>query len=88
MSELRLLVGTRKGAWIISSDGARSKWHIEGPMHLGAVVSHYVADPRKHGGQACGVLFSRWRRQFCAPRSRFSCAAGVVDREATEHGRR
>lgn len=55
MSTLRLLVGTRKGAWTISSDSARKQWHIEGPMHLGAVVSHYVADPRSPGVQMMSV---------------------------------
>ena len=55
MSKLRLLVGTRKGAWTISTDSERSKWQIEGPMHLGAVVSHYVADPRKPGVQLMSV---------------------------------
>ena len=55
MSTLRLLVGTRKGAWTISSDNARKDWRIEGPMHLGAVVSHYVADPRSPGVQMMSV---------------------------------
>ncbi len=55
MSKLRLLVGTRKGAWTISTDSERSKWQIEGPMHLGAVVSHYVADPRIPGVQMMSV---------------------------------
>lgn len=55
MSALRLLVGTRKGAWTITGDSARKRWRIEGPMHLGAVVSHYVADPRKPGVQLMSV---------------------------------
>ena len=55
MSNLRLLVGTRKGAWTISSDSERKVWRIEGPSHLGAVVSHYVADPRKPGVQMMSV---------------------------------
>ncbi len=47
MSRQQLLVATRKGAWIIDSNNDRSQWQLNGPMHLGAVVSHFVADPRK-----------------------------------------
>lgn len=55
MSTLRLLVGTRKGAWTITGDNERRDWRIEGPAHLGAVVSHYVADPRKPGVRLMSV---------------------------------
>jgi hypothetical protein len=30
MSKVRLLVGTRKGAFILTSDGKREKWDIRG----------------------------------------------------------
>src|SRR5690606_17753698 len=55
MSRQVLLVGTRKGAWRIESDPTRSEWKIKGPMHLGAVVSHYVADPRNPGLELMSV---------------------------------
>lgn len=41
-----LLVGTRKGAWILRSDPARDRWDIDGPHFLGHIVNHLVADPR------------------------------------------
>jgi photosystem II stability/assembly factor-like uncharacterized protein len=41
-----LLVGTRKGAWILSSDSARSSWSSDAPMFLGHVIQHLVMDPR------------------------------------------
>jgi hypothetical protein len=44
-----LLVGTRKGAWTLTGDAQRRHWQISGPQHLGAVISHYVADPRRPG---------------------------------------
>ncbi|MDP2346944.1 MAG: glycosyl hydrolase [Gammaproteobacteria bacterium] len=50
-----ILVGTRKGAWIVEGDANRSNWKIKGPMHLGAVISHYVADPRTVGYQLMSV---------------------------------
>ena len=42
----RLLVGTRKGAWILAADAARRDWAATAPIFLGHVVQHLVADPR------------------------------------------
>jgi photosystem II stability/assembly factor-like uncharacterized protein len=41
-----LLIGTRKGAWIASSDAARASWTVRGPMFLGHIAQHIVLDPR------------------------------------------
>lgn len=41
-----LLVGTRKGAFIFTSDAARKSWKLKGPMFLGHMVYHVVSDPR------------------------------------------
>jgi len=41
-----LLVGTRKGAWVLSGDADRASWSVEGPMFLGHIVNHLVLDPR------------------------------------------
>lgn len=41
-----LLVGTRKGAWILASDQRREHWAIAGPMFLGHIIQHLVLDPR------------------------------------------
>jgi photosystem II stability/assembly factor-like uncharacterized protein len=43
---LALLVGTRKGAWILRPDDARRTWATEGPLFLGNIVHHFVLDPR------------------------------------------
>jgi len=43
---IRLLIGTRKGAWIYRSDGARKKWDVTGPIMLGHIINHVVCDPR------------------------------------------
>ena len=42
----KLLVGTRKGFWSLTSDGARETWSIDGPEFLGHIINHAVADPR------------------------------------------
>jgi photosystem II stability/assembly factor-like uncharacterized protein len=41
-----LLVGTRKGAWVLRSDAGRSSWSIQGPLFLGQIINHFVLDPR------------------------------------------
>ncbi len=41
-----LLVGTRKGAWLLHADAARKTWRVDGPHFLGHVVHHLALDPR------------------------------------------
>jgi photosystem II stability/assembly factor-like uncharacterized protein len=40
MSKVRVLVGTRKGAFILISDGKRKKWEISGPHFGGWEIYH------------------------------------------------
>ncbi len=35
MTGVRVLVGTHKGGFILTSDGTRQHWHIEGPLLAG-----------------------------------------------------
>jgi len=41
-----LLVGTRKGGFILHGDRSRSKWKLDGPFFLGNIIYHMVMDPR------------------------------------------
>jgi photosystem II stability/assembly factor-like uncharacterized protein len=45
MSKVRVLVGTRKGAFILTSDGARKKWDIAGPHFGGWEIYHMKGSP-------------------------------------------
>jgi photosystem II stability/assembly factor-like uncharacterized protein len=45
VSRVRLLVGTRKGAFILTADGARKDWAIAGPLFAGWEVFHLKASP-------------------------------------------
>jgi len=45
MSEIRLLVGTRKGAFILTSDGKRSDWKVSGPHFAGWEIYHLKGSP-------------------------------------------
>jgi photosystem II stability/assembly factor-like uncharacterized protein len=40
MSSVRVLIGTRKGAFIATSDGTRKKWEISGPLFGGWEIYH------------------------------------------------
>jgi len=41
-----LLIGTRKGAFLLKSDKPRRRWTLAGPHFLGHIVNHVVLDPR------------------------------------------
>ena len=45
MSTVRVLVGTRKGAFILTSNGKREKWEITGPHFGGWEIYHMKASP-------------------------------------------
>ena len=45
MSGVRVLVGTRKGAFILSADGARKSWDVRGPFFEGWEIYHVKASP-------------------------------------------
>src|SRR5437762_2305871 len=45
MSGVRLLVGTRKGAFILTSDGKRQNWEISGPHFAGWEIYHMKGSP-------------------------------------------
>jgi hypothetical protein len=45
MSGVRLLVGTRKGAFILTSDAARKRWDISGPHFAGWEIYHAKGSP-------------------------------------------
>jgi hypothetical protein len=45
MSSVRVLVGTRKGAFILTSDGARKNWRVDGPLFAGWEIYHVKGSP-------------------------------------------
>ncbi len=45
MSSVRVLVGTRKGAFILSSDGKRQRWDVSGPLFGGWEIYHMKGSP-------------------------------------------
>ncbi|MCB1669970.1 MAG: exo-alpha-sialidase [Gammaproteobacteria bacterium] len=45
MSKIRVLAGTRKGAFILTSDASRKQWTIDGPHFGGWEIYHMAASP-------------------------------------------
>ncbi len=45
MSKVRVLVGTHKGAFILTADGKREKWEVSGPHFAGFELYHLKGSP-------------------------------------------
>ena len=58
MSSVRVLVGTRKGAFILTSDGKRDAWDVQGPLFGGWEMYHLKGSPadpnRVYASQSTG----------------------------------
>jgi photosystem II stability/assembly factor-like uncharacterized protein len=58
MASVRVLVGTRKGAFILTSDGTRKNWKIDGPHFTGWEIYHIKGSPadpnRLYASQSSG----------------------------------
>jgi hypothetical protein len=58
MSGVRVLVGTRKGAFVLTSDGTRRQWDVSGPHFTGWEIYHVKGSPadpdRLYASQSSG----------------------------------
>ena len=58
MSEVRVLVGTRKGAFVLRADGKRERWDVSGPHFAGWEIYHLKGSPvdpnRLYASQSSG----------------------------------
>ena len=75
MAGVPALAGTRKGAFILTSDGKRERWDISGP-HFGGWEIYYILD----GGQTwrpvapvCAARQPLRNSQKVAPYGRAAC---------------
>jgi photosystem II stability/assembly factor-like uncharacterized protein len=66
MSTIRLLVGTRKGAFVLTSDGSRRRWDISGPHFAGWEIYHVKGSPvhpdRLYASQCSGWFGQKIQR--------------------------
>jgi photosystem II stability/assembly factor-like uncharacterized protein len=86
-----LLVGTRKGAWLLASDRDRRSWAISGPLFLGHIVQHVMLDPRDRrtllAAIRTGHLGPTVFRSTDLGRSWTEATAPPRFREGDQHGR-
>jgi photosystem II stability/assembly factor-like uncharacterized protein len=58
MSKVRVLVGTRKGAFVLEADGKRDNWEVSGPHFAGWEIYHVKGSPvdpnRLYASQSSG----------------------------------
>jgi photosystem II stability/assembly factor-like uncharacterized protein len=58
VSKVRVLVGTRKGAFVLESDGKRKQWKVDGPHFAGWEIYHVKGSPvdpdRLYASQSSG----------------------------------
>ena len=82
MSSVRVLVGTRKGAFILTSDAKREKWEVSGPHFAGWEMYHLKgapADPNRiYASQTSAGASEECQQQVCLRH-----VGG--DREAADH---
>src|SRR5918995_2311484 len=62
MSKVRVLVGTRKGAFVLTADAKREHWDISGPHFAGWEIYHLKgspADPDRLFASQCSSWFGQ-----------------------------
>ena len=73
MSSVRLLVGTRKGAFILHSDARRRTWSVDGPHFAGWEIYHLKGSPvdpdRLYASQSSGWFGQTMQRSDDGGRS-------------------
>ena len=67
MSKVRVLAGTHKGAFILTSDGKRQQWDVSGPHFAGWEVYHLKGSPADPNRIYCALLLAGVGRSSSAP---------------------
>ena len=80
--DVLVLVGTRKGAFLATSDQSRSNWRLSGPFNPGTDVFHLVYDAR-----CGGVIYSASNSMWFGPQVEYSRDLGNTWEQAREQPR-
>jgi photosystem II stability/assembly factor-like uncharacterized protein len=81
MPQVKLLVGTRKGAWIYTSDERRDNWKAAGPFSKGIEINHVTMDSRS------GTIFVTANDPWFGPQVRYSKDGGETWQDAKKSPR-
>ena len=80
--DIILMVGTRKGAFLLRSDKSRRTWSVSGPHHAGSDVFHMAYDGRNEG-----VIFAAINSPIWGPEIQRSHDLGATWRMARRNPR-
>src|SRR5690606_4471289 len=64
MAGVRVLVGTRKGAFLLTADGTRREWKVEGPLFGGWELYHLNGSPQNPDRIYASASLSRFGQQI------------------------
>ena len=91
MGKVRVLVGTRKGAFILSSDGFRKNWEVTGPYFGGWEIYHLKGSPvdpnRIYASQTSGWFGQVIQRSDDGGKTWFQPGTPVGEATTTPEGR-
>ncbi len=91
MSSVRVLVGTHKGAFILTSDGKRKRWKVSGPHFTGWEIYHLKGSPvdpnRIYASQTSGWFDQMIQRSNNGGKT-WETPGGEDDAHAQQHARR
>ena len=59
-SRIQILLGTRKGTYVVEGNARRTSWNVGPPAHVGEEVYHVIADPRHPGSLYAAVNNGFW----------------------------
>src|SRR5437899_174825 len=83
MSGVRVLVGTRKGAFILTGDGKRKQWNVSGPHFAGWEIYHLKGSPadpnRRYASQTSG-WFGQIIQRSCDGGKTWETPGGVLEK--------
>ena len=95
MSGVRVLVGTKKGAFVLTADGRRDKWEVSGPFFAGWEIYHVKGSPvdpnRLYASQSSGWFGQVLQRSddggktWAAVGNKFAYAGADPDGKAGTH---
>src|SRR2546422_7592753 len=83
MSGVRVLVGTRKGAFVLTADGRRKQWDVSGPHFAGWEIYHLKGSPadpnRLYASQSSG-WFGQIIQRSCDGGETWETPGGALER--------
>ena len=83
MSSVRVLVGTRKGAFVLTSDGTRERWDVSGPHFWCVPVGPSYRNLLPTASHVLPPSLERWitcpnQLEDCEAYSRFASAGDAL----------